>query len=286
VNVISRMMARDDEAKLELPRTLGGRYRPRWKDPPPGAHEDAKPTLAARDTILDRELELVRVPFGADRGKERDALLSALKARTTVLSPALVAVHDAGEWEDDAFVVNELIEAGRTIEDALATGELPSAAERLRWAKALVEAARVVDEAGLSIAPSDWAAASIDAYHLPRVGGLDRAGPATDATRATTLDALHDLFARIASSPPDDAEARAALGSLVAAARDDAEALTLAALRERLSPLVGPAEPERPLIANVDGESIRRRQTVLVAGLALFVLSFLVMVLVLARAHH
>jgi hypothetical protein len=36
----------------------------------------------------------------------------------------------------------------------------------------------------------------------------------------------------------------------------------------------------------VDGESIRRRQTVLVAGLALFVLSFLVMVLVLARAHH
>lgn len=284
--MISRVMQHDDEAKLELPRTLGGRYRPRWKDPQPGAQEDAKPTLAARDTILDRELELVRVPFGADRAKERDALVSSLKARTTVLSPALVAVHDAGEWEDDAYVVNEPIESGRTIEDALATGELPSAAERLRWAKALVEAATLLDEARLSIAPSDWAQASIDAYHLPRVRGLDRAVPATDTTRATTLDALRDLFLRIAASPPDDAEARTALESLVAAARDDREGLTLAALRERLSPLVGPAELERPLIANVDGESIRRRQTVLVLGLALFVLSFLVMVVVLARSHH
>lgn len=278
----------EDEAKPELPRTLGGRYRPRWKDPVPGSPEGTKPSLVARDTVADHgELELARVPFGPDRAKERDALVSSLKARTTVLSPALVAVHDAGEWQDDAFVVNEQVEAPRSIEAAL-KGDAPTSSERLGWMRALADAALVVDEAGLSIDGQRWGQTSIDAYRNPRVRGLDEAVDATDQTRAATLEALGALLERLspdaASDDAADREARAAVSSIAKRAHEGA--ITLRELRDALSPLVGAADPERPLIANVDAASLQKRQTrVLIAGLALFVLSFVVLVAVLASTR-
>ncbi len=278
-------MARDDEAKPELPRTLGGRYKPRWKDAPSGSPDDAKPSLVARDTIVDRELDLERVVFGPERASERDALVSELKARTTVLSPALVAVHDAGEWDDDAFVALEQVEAGRTIDDALTA--YPSIAERLRWAKALAEAAVAVDEAGVSLTRDDWAATVIDAYGLPRVRGLERATSATSETRDATLRALAEIFGRISPERASDLVEREALNVLGAAShRARLGRGTLKDLRDRIAPLVGPPDAERPLLPNVDPESLRRRQAVLlVVGLTFFMLSFVVLVVVLVSSR-
>lgn len=277
-------MAREDEAKPELPRTLGGRYRPRWKDPPSGSPEDAKPSLVARDTIVDRELDLVRVPFGADRAKERDALVSELKARTTVLAPSLVAVHDAGEWEDDAFVALEQVEAGRSLEDALAAS--PSLTARLGWAKAIADAAVVLEDAGLSLSASDWSDLVVDAYDSPRVRGLDRAVTASDATRTETLRAVAAILERLVDGAGDasaDAVEREAAHTVEAVATSARRGeITLAGLRDRLAPVVGPREPERPLLPNVDPASLQKRQAaVLIGGLLFFVLSFVVLIVVL-----
>lgn len=272
----------DRERRPELPRSLGGRYRPRWKEPPSGAPEGTKPTLVARDTIVDRELDLARVPFGADRLVERDALVAGLRARTTVLHPALVAVHDAGEWEDDAFVLTEQVERPSPLRDALEVADSAPTEERLRWARALAEVAVVLDEAGLAIAREDWLGSSLDAYRAVRVPGLARATPATDATRRETGLALAELLALLRPGPgaADADEARRALEEVAEGARGGT--VPFARLRARLASVTGPPEPERPLLPHVDPESLRRREaSLLLVGLAFFLLAFVVLALVL-----
>jgi hypothetical protein len=280
-------MAGDDERaeRPELPRSLANRYRPRWKEPPPGAPEGTKASLVARDTIVDRELDLARVPFGAARAAERDALVAGLKARTTVLHPSLVAIHDAGEWEDDAFVLTEQVERPVPLRDAIAgDAGAPSIAERLRWARALSEVAMVLDEAGLALPAEEWARTELDAYRSPRVTGLSRAVVATDASRRETSVALADLFALLRPEPVVDLverEARAELDDVEARMRDGT--LTLRQARDRLAGVVGPPDAERPLLPHVDPESLRRREaSLLLVGLAFFLLSFVVLAIVLA----
>ncbi|MBX7195226.1 MAG: hypothetical protein K1X94_24435 [Sandaracinaceae bacterium] len=277
-------MSRAEEPRPELPRLLVGRHRPRWKDPPPGADADARPTLVARDTVLDRELELERVPFGAARRGERDALVERLKRRTTVLDPSLVAVHDAGEWEDDAFVLNEPIEAPRALEQTLADTPSPSVAERLRWATELCGAACTLDEAGLSIGARDWDAVVLDGYRAIRVRGLDRASDATDEARAATVRSIGQWLARLAAVEVDEARDREAREALASAAVE-APGLSIAALRARVGALSGAPEPERPLLPNIEAGAGRGSSLPLVVGLSFFVLAFVVLIVVLAAAR-
>jgi hypothetical protein len=275
-------MVRDDEKKPELPRLLGGRYRPRWKDPPAGSDPDAAPTLVARDTIVGRELDLSRLEQGPDRAAERDARVASLRARTTVLSPALVAVHDAGEWQDDAFVVMEQIEGPQAWTDALAAAEPPSLAERLRWCVALVDAALAVDEAGLALEDSVWEQIVLDAYRMPRVRGLDRATERTDERRRATVKALGRLLLTLVPGGGEEraaAEALRELGEL--AARGEP---SLDELRARLGSIAGAPERVRPLLPGIDLEGTKRREArALFAGLAFFVLAFVVLVFALTR---
>ena len=275
-------MAREPETKPELPRLLGGRYRPRWKDPPPGSDPDAPPTLVARDTIVDRELELFRLEHGPERASERDARVATLRARTTVLSPALVAVHDAGEWQDDAFLVMEQIEGPEAWKDALAAGEPPRLGERLRWAVGLVEAALVVDEAGLALEDSVWEQIVLDAYRMPRVRGLDRATERTDERRQATVRALGRLLATLVPEGDEERASREALREISESATRGE--LSLEALRARLAAVSGAPERERPLLPNIDAATLKRREArVLIAGLAFFVLAFVVLVFALTR---
>jgi len=268
-----------------LPHTLG-RHRPRWEEPAPGAPEGTSRRMVARDTVLGRDLDLLRVPFGADRLPERDALIRTLQARTTVLSPALVAVHDAGEWENDAFVLLEPVQAPLPIAEAIASLD-PPLVERLRWAVSLADAARVLDRAELALSAQDWAATSIDAYRVPRVRGLEGGVPASSDTRRATVLALADLIALLSPvSATDlvDREVRHSLDGIARLAR--LGRLSIEQIHERLAPLVGPPEAERPLLPNVDPESLRRREAgLLVAGLGLFLLSFVVLIVVLASSR-
>lgn len=270
----------DADMIAPLPQTLAGRYRPRWKDPPPGAPEGAAPSLVARDTRVDRELDLVRIRFGADRAEARDALVSALEARTTVLSPALVAVYDAGEWGDDAFVALEQLAGARSIDETLSA--LPSFAERLRWARGLADAAVAVDDAKLSLPASDWAEASIDAYASARVRGLERAEAASDVTRVETLHALGALLERLSSTTIGTLADRASQDALRLAARRARERQgTLRQLRDAIAPLTAAPEDERPLLPRIDSDSLRRHAVVV----TLLTLAFLALIVVLATAR-
>jgi hypothetical protein len=273
-------MARDDEKKPELPRLLGGRYRPRWKDPPAGSEPDTAPSLVARDTIVDRELDLWRLEHGPARAAERDARVASLRARTTVLSPSLVAVHDAGEWQDDAFLLMEQVQAPEAMTDALTAAEPPSLAERLRWGVALVDAALAVDKAGLALEDGAWDAVVIDGYRVPRVRGLDRATERTDERRSATVKALGRLLATLVPEGDEERASREALREISeATARGE---LSLEALRARVGALSGAPERERALLPNIDAETLKRREArVLYAGLAFFVLAFVVLVLAL-----
>lgn len=274
-------MASDDETNAELPRLLAGRYRPRWRAPVPGAAPEARASLVARDTLLGRDLDLTRVALGAGRAAERDAQVAALRARTTVLSPALVAIHDAGEWQEDLFVATEAVEGSTPLEVALAATEAPSLAERLRWGLALAEAALAVDEVGLALEPGAWDETVIDAHRVPRVRGLDRAIERTEAARQATVAALGRLLARLV---PEGGAEVAVAAPLQAVADDAAEGrLTLEELRARLAALSGAPERARPLLAHIDADALARREArVLVLGLALFVMAFVVLVLALA----
>jgi hypothetical protein len=270
----------DDRDRSELPRLLRGRYRPRWKEPPSGAPEGTPPSLVCEDTVLSRELDLVRVPFGGEQTEARDALVSALAARTTVLHPALVAVHDAGEWGDDAFVALEQVERATPLEEALPALE-PS--DRLRAARDVLDAALVVERAGLALPADAWEHAVVDAYRALRVAGLDRATTSSDETRAQSVRACGALLARLADIDATDAPARALVDALRALARAcEANEVDLSAARTRLAALVGPAEPERPLLPHVDPESQKRREaSLLLLGLAFFLLAFGVLAVVL-----
>lgn len=273
-------MARDDEKKPELPRLLGGRYKPRWKDPPAGSEPDAAPSLVARDTVVDRELDLRRLEHGPDRAAERDARVASLRARTTVLSPALVAVHDAGEWQDDAFLVTEQVQAPEAWKDVLAAVEPPSLAERLRWSVALVDAALAVDEAGLALEEEVWALSVLDAYRVPRVRGLERALERTEERRRATVKALGRLLATLVPEGGEEAASREALREVSESATRGE--LSLEALRARVGSIAGAPERERPLLPNIDADTLRRREArVLYAGLAFFVLAFVALVVAL-----
>lgn len=274
-------MADDRErARPELPRLLRGRYRPRWKDPPLGAPDDTPPSLVCKDTVLSRELDLVRVPFGPARREERDALVSALAVRTTVLHPALVAVHDAGEWGDDAFVALEQVDRPVPLEEALPALE-PS--DRLRAARDLLDAALMIERAGLALPDDAWAHAVVDAYRTLRVGGLDRAVPADDTSGPEMVRACGALLARLASAESADPESAKALQVIGEVARACvANEVDLQGARTRLADAAGPAEPERPLLPHVDAESQKRREaSLLLLGLAFFLLAFGVLVVAL-----
>lgn len=285
-------MARDDEAPAALPKLLGGRYRPRRLAPDAAAENAATEqtsrgvpeAYAARDTVLDRDLELVRVPFGEARLAERDAYIDALKARTTVLAPALIAVHDAGSWDDDAFVVLEQVPSLSPLAEVVSSRH-PSLEVGLRWAAALLEAASVLDAAALALEPAEWAAAGLDAYDVPRVRGLERAQPADASSREATVRALGALLERLAPGEVAAAE-QGDRDRFVQLARDAASgSASLTSLRTAVGALRGVPEPERPLLHADVGPAGPHERRVLMAGIAVFVLAFVVLIVVLVAAR-
>ncbi len=278
-------MTNDSRRSARLPALLAGRYRPRVVEPG-SAEADGEPSLVAYDTVLGRDVALVRVGFGPERGEARDAFVQAMRARTSVLAPALVAIHDAGAWEDDAFLLLEEVRGAEPIEAAL-SDRAPPLERRLGWIEALIDAALALDRAGLALPQSDWASVALDAYGVPRVSGLDHAVEATAEARAEAVRALGLWIERLAPAATSDGyrDAGDALGALVdAAARG---AVDLGELDRRWRALRGEdGASERPLL-HVDAERLARRERVtLLFAIAGLVLAFGVLVLVLLLARR
>ncbi len=254
----------EDIKAQELPKQLG-RLKPRWVEKASAESETKTKLLVGTDTVTGREVDVARVAFGLERITERDAFVDAMKARTAITSPSLIAVHDAGEWDVDAFVATERIEGLEPLDVKLT--EL-SGPERFHVARGLVRAVMTMDAAGLACTKSMIDGAEVDPYRQVRVRGLVEAKEGTHD--AGCVSALRDACARLAVG---DDEALSAL-------REPFE--TLAELSKRLE-AHAPQEAESPLIhVALSPEDSRRVQTrALMIGLAFFLLAFVVLAAVL-----
>lgn len=176
-----------------LPRTLG-----RFGRLAPMAGDDAR--VAAVDGVVDRAVEIVRIPFGPSRRAERDARVALLRERTSVVHPAVRAVMDGGEWDDDAFAALELLFGERPLEAWL--GEADDSA-RARVAAEILGAAAVLSDRGIALEGAP--AVVVDDYGQPKVLGLEHALASDPARAAATLEALAE---RAASAAPAAVAAR------------------------------------------------------------------------------
>lgn len=280
-------MTHDRDEEAALPDLLARRYRRRRIAAPRGA-ERAAPELVARDVVLDREFDLVRVEFGPERLEERDAFVSRTRARTTLLAPAFVAIHDAGGWADDAFVLLERVGQEEPLEVALASADVPRSTKE-RWLQTLLAGALVLDRAGLALTERDWASAALDGYGVPRVRGLERASEVTVEAQAATVRALAALVRALVGATSSAGYRGSSEG--LEALLEDAEAgrVSLRELASRWEQLVPPgdAEPLRPLLASIapDAPSPSGERPALVLGVGLLVLAFGVLVALLALAR-
>jgi hypothetical protein len=159
----------------------------------------------------DRGADVVvsRIAFGAARTEERDALVERARSLFAVSAPALIAVRDAGPWDDDAFVVEEAVVEPRSPAEAL--GDLDRREQALA-ARALAEGVARLHEAGWCIAALDASDVSIDAYRQPHLAIATRTVPRSeDGCRADVerLRAMVSSWARIgdASTAADLARA-------------------------------------------------------------------------------
>jgi hypothetical protein len=156
-----------------------------------------------------RDVIVSRVPFGADRKSERDAFVARARTLYTIASPAIVACFDAGAWDDDAFVVEDLVLEPSS--SALAACDTLDPRERALAAEGAAEAVLALHAAGLSGGLAD---VRIDGYRQPRIAvarcvrEADDAGRASDAEALKTLvrtlvpDAKRDVLVALGAPPP------------------------------------------------------------------------------------
>jgi len=191
-----------------LPKTIG-----RFGRLAPMAGEDTR--IVATDGVVEREVEIVRLPFERARRAERDALLSLLRDRTSVVHPAVRAVMDAGEWDDDAFAALELLRGETPLETWLSGAD---AAARARAAAEILGAAAVLSERGIAL--EEPPRIVVDDYGQPKVLGLEHARASEPARTAVTLESLVASAAFAAPAPfavrirgASTASARAVVGA-------------------------------------------------------------------------
>ena len=253
----------EDTKAQELPKQLG-RVKPRWVEKTSDTDTKTK-LLVGTDTVTGREVDVARVAFGLERITERDAFVDAMKARTAITSPSLIAVHDAGEWDVDAFVATERIEGLAPIDVKLT--EL-SGPERFHVARGLVRAVMAMDAAGLACTKPMIDGAEVDPYRQVRVRGLVEAREGTHDEGC--VSALRDACARLAVG---DDEALWALRASFETVAELSKRLEARAPQEAESPLL------RVALSPAESRSVQTRA--LAIGLVLFLIAFAVLAAVL-----
>lgn len=192
-----------------------------------------------------RDVIVSRVPFGPERKADRDAFVARARRLYALAAPALVASFDAGAWDQDAFVVEDVVlEPSITPSDARETLD---PRERALAARGAAEAVHALHEAGLAGGLTD---VRIDGYRQPRIGVARTVRDGTDETRAADVAVL-----------------RAVVGELVpdADVRDAASAADV--LRALGAP---PAAIARPLVPGAS--STAKQAAVVVVFVCAFVL--------------
>jgi hypothetical protein len=149
-----------DDRLPELPRKLG-RYRVQgWIEEQPGV-------ARGKDTVGERGAALRRVAYGVERAEAREAAIARWRSHATVTHPAIVAVLDAGPWEDDAFVAEEeLAQPARPLAEWMRDPDVPS---RFRVAAELCGVASTLAQKKLRLLSLD---AVVDGYGQPKLLGL------------------------------------------------------------------------------------------------------------------
>jgi hypothetical protein len=164
----------------------------------------------ATDRDRGRDVTVTRVAFGPERRADRDAYVERMRALYTVNSPALIAVFDAGAWDDDAFVVEE-----RVIEpQPLGAMEL-DARENALAARSIAEGVATLEDAGFSLSALDVV---IDAYRQPKIAVASDAEPATEASRARDHDQLAAVVESLLPGTPAASSVKALAAAIVAPA--------------------------------------------------------------------
>lgn len=194
------------------------------------AIEGAPSRWNARDRERGRDVVVTRVFFGAEKKVERDALVARARALFAVSSPALIAVFDAGPWDDDAFLVED-----RVIEPQPIGAMELDARERSLAARAVAEGVATLNAAGFSLDALDVV---MDAYRQPHIAMGSAAIEATEATRASDLRALEDVVERLAPPAPR-----------VQSAAEMATAIVIADAPPSKPLVHGEAPPRTPLAA-------------------------------------
>lgn len=183
----------------------------------------------ATDRERGRDVVVTRVRFGAEEREARDALIERVRALFAVTSPALIAALDAGEWQDDAFVVEERVIEARPL-DAV---EL-DARERTQAARSIAEGIAALHEAGWSLASLDVV---VDAYRQARIAIATAVLRATPDSRASDLQRLSSLVSMLAPGTPAAASA-AEIASAIAIAEPGPSTPLVHASTPTRSPLV------------------------------------------------
>ena len=203
---------------------------------------------------------VTRAVFGPSRRADRDAFIERVRALWTVTAPALVLPIDSGEWDDDAYVVEERVEAPFA---ALAVGLAGlDAYERASAARNLAEAIAVLHAAGFVHGSLTSETVLLDGYRQPKVHA---------AVIATLADAE--------SERAEDRTLRALLdeiapGCVVSAA----EGATAGELARCI--VISAAGPSSPLVVVAEGT---RSRGLLALAIALALIALVAIGLLLGR---
>ncbi len=189
-------------------------------------------TFEATDTSKGTTVVVRHVPFGTERAKERAQLIDRVRALWTVTAPALVLPVDAGAWDDDAFVVEEKVDAPVT---SFREGSARlDAFERSSAARSVAEAIAALHAAGFVHGDLSLASIELDGYRQPKIHA------AIVAVRASSE-----------SERVEDRKLRALLEEMapgsVQTAREDATAAELVRSIAHVEP--GPTPPFVPVAA-------------------------------------
>lgn len=230
-----------EAAPSRRPVILGGRFR--IERPLDGAE------FEATDAVRGGTVVVTRVSFGPERREERDRLVERVRSLWTVTAPALVLPVDAGAWDDDAFVVEERVEAPFT-SLASGVGDL-DAYERASAATNVAEGVAALHAAGFVHGALSLESIQLDGYRQPKIHAAIvavRASPESERVEDRKLRTLLDEIAPGA----------------VSSTREDATAAELA----RSIPRVDPGS-SAPFIPSVEAPAPWRGMTLLAIFLTL-----------------